>query len=179
MDKLYLYLHMNEVFLLLGANLGNPAAQLAKARAEIGSHVGKIDACSALYESEAWGVADQPMFLNQVIRVSTHLSPLDVLDKIQGIEDLLGRVRVAKWGARVIDIDILYYNHDCIQHERLTVPHPYISDRRFVLVPLCEIAPSFTHPQSDMTSVDLLTHCDDDLLVRHYNPKNGHDIQLD
>ncbi len=167
---------MNKVFLLLGANLGNPATQLAKALEKIESVVGKIEACSSLYESEAWGVTDQPGFLNQVALVSTSLSPLDVLNKIQAIEDNLGRVRISKWGARVIDIDILYFNHDCIQHERLIVPHPYLPDRRFVLVPLSEIAPSFTHPKLGITTVDLLAKCEDNLGVHLYNPDDNNEI---
>lgn len=164
---------MNKVFLLLGANLGNPATQLAKALDKIESQVGKIEVCSSLYESEAWGVTDQPTFLNQVALVSTSLPPLDILDTIQTIENNLGRVRLSKWGARVIDIDILYFNHDCIQHERLVVPHPYLPDRRFVLVPLSEIAPSFTHPKLGLTTIDLLTQCEDSLDVHLYNPNDN------
>jgi len=164
---------MNKVFLLLGANLGNPATQLAKALEKIESQVGKIEVCSSLYESEAWGVTDQPKFLNQVALVSTSLPPLDILDTIQTIENNLGRVRLSKWGARVIDIDILYFNHVCIQHERLVVPHPYLPDRRFVLVPLSEIAPSFTHPKLGLTTIDLLTQCEDSLDVHLYNPNDN------
>jgi len=170
---------MNKVFLLLGANLGSPAQQLAKALIEIESQIGKVEACSSLYESEAWGVTDQPVFLNQVALISTDLSPLDVLDNIQAIENNLGRVRLSKWGARVIDIDILYFNHDRIQHDRLIVPHPYLPDRRFVLVPLAEIAPSFTHPELGITTVDLLTQCEDDLEVRLHKPNDNDAIQID
>ncbi|MBD1423062.1 2-amino-4-hydroxy-6-hydroxymethyldihydropteridine diphosphokinase [Sphingobacterium chuzhouense] len=170
---------MNKVFLLLGANLGNPATQLAKALEKIESQVGEIEACSSLYESEAWGVTDQPKFLNQVALVFTSLSPLDLLDKVQAIEDNLGRVRISKWGARVIDIDILYFNEDCIQHERLIVPHPYLPDRRFVLVPLSEIAPSFKHPKLGLTTVDLLAQCEDSLSVHPYNPNDNDAIQID
>lgn len=160
---------MNEVFLLLGANLGNPVGQLAAAFAKIGNEVGEITAYSSLYESEAWGVADQPTFLNQVIRVATSFSPLDVLDKIQAIEDDLGRVRIARWGARVIDIDILYFNREHIQHDRLIVPHPYLPDRRFVLLPLSEIAPNFTHPILGISTLDLLAQCEDNLQVNLYS----------
>ncbi|PRD46581.1 2-amino-4-hydroxy-6-hydroxymethyldihydropteridine diphosphokinase [Sphingobacterium haloxyli] len=170
---------MNKVFLLLGANLGNPTMQLAKALEKIESQVGKIEACSSLYESEAWGVTDQPKFLNQVALISTSLSPLDVLDKVQAIENDLGRIRISKWGARVIDIDILYFNHDCIQHERLIVPHPYMPDRRFVLVPLAEVAPFFKHPKLGITTNDLLAQCEDNLTVHPYNPNDNNAIQAD
>lgn len=170
---------MNKVFLLLGANLGNPVAQLAKALAEIENRVGTIEASSSLYESAAWGVTDQPAFLNQVIAITTALSPIDLLDNIQAIESSLGRIRLSKWGARVIDIDILYFNEECIQQERLIVPHPYLPDRRFALIPLHEIAPQFIHPQLGMTTIELLTHCEDNLDVHLYNPNDNNAIQID
>lgn len=170
---------MNKVFLLLGANLGDPVAQLAKALEEIESRVGKLEACSSLYESAAWGVTDQPAFLNQIAVVSTPLSPLDVLDNIQAIEHNLGRIRLSKWGARVIDIDMLYFNDECIQHERLIVPHPHLPDRRFVLIPLLEIAPQFIHPKLGITTKDLLAHCRDNLDVHPYTPTDNDAIQID
>lgn len=161
---------MNKVFLLLGANLGHPASQLAKACEEIENRVGKVEICSSVYESAAWGVEDQPTFLNQVIVVSTALSALAVLDSIQDIENRLGRVRLTKWGARVIDIDMLYFNEECIQHERLNIPHPYLPDRRFALIPLREVAPQFAHPGLGLTTSELLTHCTDILDVHLYRP---------
>lgn len=167
---------MNKVFLLLGANLGDPVTQLAKALEEIKSRVGKLEVCSSLYESAAWGVTDQPAFLNQIVVVSTPLSPLDVLDNIQAIENSLGRVRLSKWGARIIDIDILYFNVECIQYERLIVPHPYLPERRFALIPLQEIAPQFVHPKLGITTTDLLTRCKDDLDVHLYTPNDNNVI---
>ncbi|MFD1771082.1 2-amino-4-hydroxy-6-hydroxymethyldihydropteridine diphosphokinase [Sphingobacterium suaedae] len=163
---------MNRVFLLLGANLGNPVKQLAKAAGEIVLRVGKIEIHSAIYRSEAWGVTDQPMFLNQVLMVSTKLDAIDVLDSIQKIEHDLGRVRLTKWGARVIDIDILYFNEENINHERLIVPHPYLPDRKFALVPLQEIAPNFVHPGLGRTNTDLLESCEDPLAVSLYINEN-------
>lgn len=157
---------MNNVFFLLGANLGDPVKQLAKAVAELEKYVGKIQRISSLYESEAWGLTDQPVFLNQVVLIATPLSALTVLDKIQTIENELGRVRTLKWGARVIDIDILYFNSDRITHDRLQIPHPYIQDRKFTLLPLAEIAPSFKHPVLALDSLELLASCTDPLNVK-------------
>src|SRR5690606_18603079 len=272
---------MNKVFLLLGANIGDPPSQLAQALQEIQDQVGKIEACSSIYKSEAWGVTEQPTFLNQVVLVSTPLPPISVLDCIQSIENRLGRLRLTKWGARVIDIDILYFNKinrseehtselqsrenlvcrlllqisschlylrsfptrrssdlawgvteqptflnqvvlvstplppisvlDCIQsienrlgrlrltkwgarvididilyfnkinihHERLIVPHPHLPERRFVLVPLVEIAPAFVHPELGMTTTDLLAQCKDPLIVQPYTQQSDDALQID
>ena len=101
----------------------------------------RVTLYSSVYETEAWGVTDQPKFLNQVIKIETALSPQQVLQEIQRIEEKLGRVRLAMWGARVIDIDILYFNELNVKQEQLIIPHPYIADRKFTLIPLCEIAP--------------------------------------
>lgn len=161
---------MNKVYILLGANLGAPFEQLGKAREAIETNVGKIVAASKIYESEAWGVEDQPVFLNQVLCVETACSPIETLDSIQAIETDLGRVRLSKWGARVIDIDILYFNDEVIADERLSVPHPYIQERRFTLVPLAEIAPLFDHPKLGLNSETLLARCADKLNVTRYNP---------
>jgi len=159
---------MNTVFLLLGANLGEPVRQLQDARQEINQYVGKVTLCSSLYETEAWGVTDQPKFLNQVIAIETTLKPLDVLRAVQRIEEKLGRIRLTMWGARVIDIDILYYNDQKIDHEDLKVPHPYIADRKFTLIPLCEIAPKHVHPIFRISNEELLTMCTDPLNVHLY-----------
>jgi len=156
---------MNSVFLLLGANLGDRQKQLAAALAAIRSRVGRIDRVSGIYESAAWGMADQPRFLNQAIEVSTDLEVLEILDAVQKIETDLGRTRVAKWGARTIDIDILYFNAEIIEQERLTVPHPHIQDRRFALLPLNELAPDFVHPERKKTHRALLSECPDALEV--------------
>jgi len=136
--------------------------------AEIRSRVGRIDRVSAIYESAAWGMADQPPFLNQALEVSTDLEPLEILDTVQKIETDLGRIRTAKWGARTIDIDILYFNTEIIKHERLIVPHPHIQDRRFVLLPLNEMVPDFVHPKRKKTHRALLSECPDGLEVKPY-----------
>lgn len=156
---------MNIVYLLTGANIGDPRQQLKDAKVEIAERVGKIIKESSVYESEAWGVEDQPIFLNQVLEVITPLSAVKVLQTIQQIELVLGRIRAQRWGSRTIDIDILYYNNDIIHEPDLQVPHPYIQERNFTLIPLSEIAPNFEHPIFKKTNQQLLMDSKDPLNV--------------
>lgn len=149
------------LYLLLGANLGDRVATLCRAVDLVGARVGAVVQASGLYETAPWGVTDQPSFLNQVLGVETRLTPEAVLTQTQTIEEELGRVRHEKWGARVIDLDILYYGDLIVQSEILTVPHPFLHERRFTLVPLAEIAPDFVHPVLQKTTSDLLTTCTD------------------
>jgi 2-amino-4-hydroxy-6-hydroxymethyldihydropteridine diphosphokinase len=101
---------------------------------------------SALYQTEAWGVEEQPFFYNQVLEVATSLSPLALLEVVLEIEAEMGRKRIQKWGTRLIDIDLLFYGQQIINSEKLILPHPFISERNFVLAPMAEIAPEFVHP---------------------------------
>ncbi|KGE15784.1 2-amino-4-hydroxy-6-hydroxymethyldihydropteridine diphosphokinase [Sphingobacterium deserti] len=160
---------MNKVFLLLGANLGEPLAQLKSAVDAIEYQIGAVEQNSRIYASEAWGLLDQPAFLNQVLVVNTEFSALAVLDSIQKIENQLGRRRLEKWGARVIDIDILYFNEEIIDHPRLTIPHSYLAQRKFTLIPLVEVAPNFVHPVLRLTNEALLANCQDLLNVQLLN----------
>ena len=153
------------IFLSLGSNLGDRQAVLALAREQIAKRVGVVSSESSVYETEPWGVADQPAFLNQVIRAETTLAPEEVLRIILDIEHELGRVRYERWGARVIDIDLLYYNALVLDSARLTLPHPRLQDRLFNLIPLAEIAPGFVHPSLKKTSLELLESCTDDGVV--------------
>ncbi|MCF0042376.1 2-amino-4-hydroxy-6-hydroxymethyldihydropteridine diphosphokinase [Dyadobacter fanqingshengii] len=153
------------IFLSLGSNLGDRQAVLASAREQIAKRVGLISGESSLYETEPWGLADQPAFLNQVIRVETELAPDEVLRIILDIEHELGRVRYERWGARVIDIDLLYYNALVLDSARLTLPHPRLQDRLFNLIPLVEIAPDFMNPLLKKTSLELLNLCTDSGVV--------------
>ncbi len=150
------------MYLLLGANLGDRIHTLRRAVDLIAERVGAITNASGLYETAPWGVADQPTYLNQVLMVDTELKPEDVLTRTQAIEQELGRVRLEKWGARVIDIDILYYDQLILQTETLTIPHPYLHQRRFTLVPLADIAPDFVHPVLQKTTIELLAECEDE-----------------
>ncbi|KAA6441708.1 2-amino-4-hydroxy-6-hydroxymethyldihydropteridine diphosphokinase [Dyadobacter flavalbus] len=153
------------IFLLLGSNLGDRLHTLAMAREMISEKVGKISIQSAVYETAPWGVTDQPAFLNQVIVVESGQEPEEILRNILDIEHELGRVRYERWGARVIDIDLLYYNDLILDSARLTVPHPRLQDRRFTLIPLTEIAPDFINPLLHKTSFQLLSECSDEGIV--------------
>ncbi len=157
---------MNNVYLLLGSNLANPQQQLSDARDQITIKIGKIVNQSSLYETDAWGKTDQPGFINQVILVSTGLNAHEILKMIFRIESNMGRTRTEKYAARVIDIDILYFNQAVIDSDELIVPHPAMQDRRFVLVPLSEIAPSFIHPVAGKSNLRLLESCADKLMVK-------------
>jgi 2-amino-4-hydroxy-6-hydroxymethyldihydropteridine diphosphokinase len=156
---------VNEIYILLGANLGDPITQLGKARELLKHKLGNLVKESSIYQSEAWGVEDQPVFLNQVLLIETDKSADESLLICQNIENELGRIRKEKWGARLIDIDILYFNSEIIDKPLLKIPHPYIQDRKFTLQPLCEIANSYKHPKLNLTNEQLLLICKDNLEV--------------
>ncbi len=148
---------MPDVFLGLGANLGDRRATLRAAVAELRSLLSNVRV-SALYETAPWGDQDQPAFLNAALRGTTELPPLDLLDATQDIERRLGRVRSARrWGPRAIDIDILLYGTEIVSHPRLTIPHRHLRDRGFVLRPLVDLAPARTIPPDHAQIAELLT----------------------
>ncbi|PIQ20770.1 MAG: 2-amino-4-hydroxy-6-hydroxymethyldihydropteridine diphosphokinase [Cytophagales bacterium CG18_big_fil_WC_8_21_14_2_50_42_9] len=153
-------------YLLLGSNQGDREYFLTEATQGISLLAGEVIKKSAVYETAAWGLEDQAAFLNQVVQISTPLLPADLLTQINKIEKELGRVREVKWAARVIDIDILYYNDLILQTENLVIPHPHLHERRFTIVPLAELTPDFVHPVLQQTNKDLLATCKDRLEVR-------------
>lgn len=153
------------VYLLLGSNLGDRFQVMAAARESIAEQAGTIVSGSAIYETEPWGITDQPAFLNQVLEIRTALLPEELLRVVLNIEHELGRARYERWGARIIDIDLLYFGDTVQDSARLTLPHPRIQERRFVLAPLAEIAPHFIHPVFNKTTLTLLADCPDDSQV--------------
>jgi 2-amino-4-hydroxy-6-hydroxymethyldihydropteridine diphosphokinase len=143
------------VYLLLGSNLGNRKEILDKAIELLSQKVGVIASQSKDYETKPWGVTDQPDFLNLAIAIHTYLKPFEILEQTQSIENQLGRVRKEKWGARLIDIDIMFYGSEIIEEPDLKVPHPLMQERDFALTPLSEIAPDFVHPVLAKTVLEL------------------------
>ena len=155
-----------EAYLLLGSNLGDRALLLEEATRLISEKVGEVFAKSAVYETAAWGKTDQPSFLNLAVGVKTALTPLQLLKSVLAIEEMLGRKRIEKWGARLIDIDIVLYADEIIaQGDDLTVPHPEMQYRKFVLQPLAEIAPMVKHPVFKKTITEMLENLTDFLPV--------------
>lgn len=155
----------DKVYVLLGTNIGDKLKNLEAARLLIEKSVGIIRRSSKIYETEAWGKTDQPSFYNQVVCLTTSLSPEILLSTLLDIETRIGRVRYEKWGERIIDIDILYYGSHTINKSELHVPHAEIQNRRFTLVPLVEIAKNFLHPILGKTSEEMLEDCPDTLNV--------------
>lgn len=156
---------MNKTYLLLGSNIGNTVARLEKAKELITKNIGTIQRQSSLYCTAAWGNTQQPDFLNQVIILETDLTPGKVMTTILGIEKKMGRIRTKKYDPRIIDIDILFYGKEIINTSHLSIPHPQISNRRFVLVPLNELSPLLKHPVHKKTIHQLLRVCPDTLTV--------------
>lgn len=145
--------------------MGKREEILAKACKLIGEQCGDLMNISSLYETEAWGKNDQPSFLNQALEINTRLKPVELMQQILKIEKQIGRIRIEKYGPRSVDIDILFFNDEIHEYPSLTVPHPQIQNRRFVLVPMNELAPSFIHPVLKKTIAELLEICPDHLQV--------------
>jgi 2-amino-4-hydroxy-6-hydroxymethyldihydropteridine diphosphokinase len=153
---------MNQVYLLIGGNLGDRFELLKRAREGIEKQIGELVKESSIYETAAWGFESENDFLNQVLLVKTDLKPEQVLEQCHLIENLLGRVRQSGYYAsRTMDMDILFYNDEIINEPDLTIPHPHLHKRKFTLEPLNEISPEYTHPKLKKTIAKLLLDCDD------------------
>ncbi len=156
---------MIRAFLLLGSNQGERRNYLDNARMRIHLLAGTQVKPSSIYETAAWGITDQPAFLNQAIAIDTALSPDLLLFTLQAIEDSLGRTRGKQWGPRTIDIDILLYGDQVINQPNLVVPHPAMGERKFTLMPLAELIPDMIHPIAGKTIARMLEECKDPLGV--------------
>ncbi len=156
---------MNTVYILTGGNLGKRLINLGNAQKFLEDEIGKIEKSSSIYETAAWGNNDQPDFYNQAHIIKTKLSPEDIMQKILKIEEKMGRVRTFKNAARIIDIDILFFNEEIINKPGLIIPHAEIANRRFVLEPLNELSPHMIHPHLRKSVKELLSTCKDMLKV--------------
>ncbi len=147
------------IYLALGTNLGKREANLRNAIAALAPPVRVIQE-SPIYETAPWGVEDQPHFLNMVVKAETELSPLALLQLLKSLETGLGRIPTFRYGPRLIDIDILFYNDLILETPELTIPHPRLQERAFVLVPLADVAPELVHPILKKTTTELVSALD-------------------
>lgn len=156
---------MNDVFLLLGSNVGNRQSYMRQAIEEIDELIGRVIVQSQTYETAAWGKEEQPKFINIALRVYTSHDPKRLLRSIHTIEQKLDRIREEKWGPRSVDIDILLYNDQVILEDGLCIPHKLLHKRRFALTPLNDIAAKVIHPILNISIQKLLENCTDTLEV--------------
>jgi 2-amino-4-hydroxy-6-hydroxymethyldihydropteridine diphosphokinase len=155
-------------FFSLGTNLGDRAANLERATAELASHGVEVLRRSSIYETEPVDFLNQPWFLNCAAEAVTTLSPTELLDALQQIEKSMGSSKAVPKGPRLIDLDILFFGNQSVRAPGLEIPHPRMALRRFVLVPLAEIAPDFVHPVLKITVRQMLAATSDRSTVRLY-----------
>ena len=156
----------NTVAIALGSNMGNRLAHLQQAINAIKLCGFQITALSSVWETAPWGDTDQPRFLNMCLTADTEMSGADALDGVKKIEKDLGRTVSRHWGPREIDIDIIIFGEEIIRTEKLTVPHPMMQDRAFVLCPLAEIAPDMKHPVLNKSVKELFEALPPENMVR-------------
>lgn len=143
-------------FIAIGSNLGDRAGNVKKAAALVADGVNaSLLAMSSLYETEPWGIKEQPAFVNAVMKVETGLTPSALLEHTKAIEDRMGRQRVQRFGPRTIDLDIIFFDAIVMDENGLSIPHPRAAERAFVMVPLAEIDPGFVHPGLGRSAADI------------------------
>jgi len=152
------------VFIALGSNIGDRVGVLNEASELMPPDIIPVS-FSKIYETPPWGYEDQPPFLNQVIKARTHLFPSELLKRLKEIEQELGRQPIFRYGPRLIDLDILFFDDLEYKSEILTIPHPEIAKRAFVLIPLMEIAPNYIHPVSHKKIVDMAAQVEVDSII--------------
>lgn len=140
----------------MGTNIGDKIANLKTACTKISIDCGAINDQSSIYETSPWGINDQPSFLNMVVKIETKCTAEKLLRLLLFVEKEMGRIRERKWGERLIDLDILYFNNEIIVKENLKIPHQELHNRKFTLIPLAEIAADFMHPVLNISSKQLL-----------------------
>ena len=165
---------MYKVFLGIGGNIGNKQLNFIKVAHLIKTRLGEIIKASSIYETPPWGFISEDHFWNQVLITETEMQPETILKEIHEIETEFGRKRtIGKYTSRKMDIDILYFDDIYLETENLIIPHPKLQNRRFVLVPLVEIAPDFKHPLFRLTNLQLLENCKDESVIIKINPENA------
>lgn len=152
---------MTSVVILLGTNLGDRLLNLKKADLEIGQRIGLVLMRSMIYQTKPWGNAEQDDFLNQVLVIDSSKKANEILSALLEIELEMGRKRIKQWEPRIIDLDILYFGDEIIETKDLKIPHPFIQERRFTLIPLAEILPAMIHPVFKQSNYDLLLQTTD------------------
>jgi len=158
------------VYLALGSNVGDRAANLKEALAALSPQM-DVKAKSKIYETPPWGYTDQEKFLNQAVKVITYVEPEPLLKHLKRLEVALGRKETFQNGPRVIDIDILFYDDQIIESPVVTIPHPRMHERGFVLMPMLDIAPDLMHPVKQQTIRELIASCDLGGIVEYHKTK--------
>lgn len=153
------------IYILLGTNLGNKLSNLSNAIEKLRSFSLFINRTSSIYKTAAWGNTNQDSFLNQVLEIETKIDPQELLKICLSIEKVMGRIRNEKWEARIIDIDILFYNDLTFTNKALIIPHEFMHKRGFTLKPMAELNPNLMHPVFKKTIRELLDNCEDNLRV--------------
>ncbi len=146
----------HHVYVAFGSNLGDRKNNILLAMDEMKKKKIEFLRISTMYETEPYGLKDQPKFINCVALVKTIYAPMELMDNLFEIEKMLGRVREVKWGPRTIDLDIIFYDKKIINFVDLIIPHPDMQNRFFVLKPLVEIAPTYIHPKFQKSVIELL-----------------------